>query len=159
MDETCPGEYATERVWHGTNEYDFYEEGGRRRRFTGRRGKSHRYEYRSGPRVVVAAREARTSNRFADNTLICVTRSEEPFIDMSEAECPNGKIRCNSKSITTCYSPGEEDTCPITDVKLVKKEGFSLTNYPGYVLATAPEALQWYLLYSRTSEHLPVSGF
>ena len=78
---------------------------------------------------------------------------------MSEAECPNGKIRCNSKSITTCYSPGEEDTCPITDVKLVKKEGFSLTNYPGYVLATAPEALQWYLLYSRTSEHLPVSGF
>ena len=61
--------------------------------------------------------------------------------------------------VTICVDPTQEQKCPVTDVRLVKKKNFTRADYPGFTLAEAPSDLPWHLLYSTDSGHLPLARF
>ena len=121
--ENC-AEYATERVWHGTQEYTYS-----RRMLKGGRGGGRSRGSSSGSGSASKTQDATpaiTSRRFADGTAICVTRSDKPLHNMDESECPAGQVRCLSTKITQCVTAGNEATeCPITDVKLVASANYN----------------------------------
>ena len=55
--------------------------------------------------------------------------------------------------------PGNENECPITDIKLVSAASYVESEHPGYTAAEHPSGLDWLLIFSRTSGHLPISRF
>ena len=72
-------EYATERVWHGTQEYEWWK-----RRMLRGRGSS------SSKKNKQDATPPRKSMRFKDGTAICVERSMAPLVNIEEGDCPTG---------------------------------------------------------------------
>ena len=103
--------------------------------------------------------QARFSNLFADDTAICISRSSERWHDIGASSCPQGTVQCSPTDLTLCVKPGEEETCPITDIKIVNKADYSGSDYPGYTIADAPSSLSWLLLVSRSSGHYPIARF
>ena len=47
--------------------------------------------------------------------------------------------------------------CPITDVKIVKRQDYNAESYTNYSIAEAPTGLSWLLLFSRDSSNMPLS--
>ena len=112
-----------------------------------------------GKKETQQATPSRLSTRFADNTAICVTRSTEKLHIPADGDCPQGLVKCQNTSVTMCHTPGDDSTCPVTDVKIVLKADYSASAYPGYTIAEAPNGLNWLMLFSRTSGDLPVTRF
>ena len=67
---------------------------------------------------------------------------------------------CAQTALTICVEEGSKARlCPITDVKLVSKADYVAEQYAGYQVADSPNSIDWLLIYSRSSDNLPLARF
>ena len=133
--EICPSGYAFTRTWHGISEYGY----GPLKKARKGGGMTHTSKYLGNDPIE--------SPLFLEKASFCVNLSQSKFYEKVATqnsdgtfECPEGAVPCSKSALPVCISELDKltnkmDECPITDIKLVKKEDFSEDLYQGYEIA------------------------